>query len=137
MILAALLPLRRGMLRRVEQERGAAGIVAAVIVVPALLSLILVAVQIGLWYIANSAAQTAAEEGSRAMAGQHASQQDGCKAAQDFAERAGHNLFEVADISCTRTDQATVTVSGSALSLLAGVPVRVAQTASLPVERVS
>lgn len=134
---AALVTASRGVLRRLRDERGAAGPVTAAIVVPTMLFVIVAAVQIGLWYIARSAAMTAAEEGARVMAGQHATQADGCSAARDFATRAGRNLLTVSDIACTRGQQSTVTVTGQGLSMVPGVPITVSQSAILPVERVS
>ncbi|MDN5562567.1 MAG: pilus assembly protein [Luteococcus sp.] len=134
---AALVTASSGVTRRLRDDRGAAGPVTAAIVVPSLLFVIVAAVQIGLWYIARSAAMTAAEEGARVMAGQHATQSDGCSAARDFATRAGHNLFSVSDIGCTRGAQSTVTVTGRGISMVPGIPITVSQSATLPVERVS
>lgn len=134
---AALVTAFRGVVRRLRDERGAAGPVTAAIVVPSLLFVIVAAIQIGLWYIARSAAMTAAEEGARVMAGQHATQADGCSAARDFATRAGHNLFTVSDVGCNRGEQSTVTVTGRGISMVPGVPIAVSQSATLPVERVS
>lgn len=134
---AALLSLRRGVLRRAGEERGAAGPVTAAIVVPTIMMLIATGIQVGLWFVARSAAMTSAEEGARAMAAQQASQGDGCAAAQSFATRAGANLFTVDEVTCTRGDMSTVTVRGRGLSMIPGMPVEVLQSASLPVEQVS
>lgn len=134
---AAILRFGRGRLRSLEGDRGAAGPATAAIVVPTLMLTITSFIQVGLWFTARQTALTAAEEGARAMAGQHAEQVAGCTAARSFAERAGHNIFTIDGISCDRGQNATVVVTGHGLSMIPGVPFTVQQSAVLPIERVS
>lgn len=127
----------RGVVRFLRGERGASGPVTAAIVVPMILVTLMTVLQAGLWYVARTAAMTAAEEGARAMAGQNATRSDGCLQARSFADRAGHNLLVVDSISCTRGATADVVVVGHSMSMVPGMPFKVHQSASLPVEKVS
>lgn len=110
-----------------------------VILAPVMFLFLFMAVQAGLWFHARSLALGAAEDGARVAAGEHSSGGAGAAAAADFlASGGGDDVLRGAAISGSRTaDIATVTVSGSAPSLIPGWAPQISQSASFPVERIT
>lgn len=107
-----------------------------VIVVPALLLLILLSVQFGLFYHASAVARAAAEEGVRAARADGGSAAAGEVKATDFLAQVARTLIEDPDVSATRTmDEARVEVRGVAVAVVPGVRLHVRAEAASQVER--
>jgi len=124
-------------LRTRHGEAGSATLEVAILG-PALLVLIFVVVQAGLWFYARSLALAAATEGVTAGRAYHAAPDAGLARARAFiADHAGDSLL-AASVSDAGSDATTVRVqvSGQALSVLAGIGGwRVTQSAQAPRER--
>lgn len=108
------------------------------ILFPALLLLVTLLVQYGLWFHARSVALAAAQQGAAAAAAYQAPAGAGVDSATAFV--AAHGSHTLLDASATQTAQragtVVVEVSGRAVSLVPGMPGPVvAQSAAAPVER--
>lgn len=110
-----------------------------VILAPVMFLFLFMAVQAGLWFHARSLALGAAEDGARVAAGERASAGQGAAAAADFiASGGGEDVLRAAAVNGSRTAQvATVTVTGSAPSMVPGWAPQIVQSASFPVERIT
>lgn len=107
-----------------------------VLVVPALLLLVLLSVQFGLWYHASAVAKAAAEEGARAARAEGATAPDGEARARSFLAQAGPTIIERAQVTATRTAAtAGVEVRGVAVNVVPGFRLPVNAVAASPVER--
>jgi Flp pilus assembly protein TadG len=131
-------PARSSSRSRQGDERGSASI-QLVILLPALFAVLFVGMQAALYYHARTVAIAAAQEGARAAGAEHGHEADGVQAANHFIDEAGgHDVLPGASASATRTaTQATVTVSGFSLSVIPGWDVRITQSATVPVERLT
>jgi Flp pilus assembly protein TadG len=121
----------------VRGDRGSATLEITVLF-PVVLLLILGVVQGALYYHARDVALAAAADGLTAARSRAGSAQEGRRAAVAFLGRAGgKDVLPAAQVSAVRTvAEATVTVTGRAMSLLPGLPGwSISQTASGPVER--
>ncbi|CAM3422502.1 TadE family protein [Occultella aeris] len=107
----------------------------AVIVLPAVLLLIFVAIQAGLWFHAREVAMHAASAGSTAASAENATNTDGATAAQGFVDQVG----ALGDVSITidsAAETVTVTVSGQAPSIVPGMPLpTITQSSTAAIER--
>lgn len=123
---------------RERDERGSASI-QLVILLPALFAVLFIGMQAALFYHARTVAIAAAQEGARAAGAEHGHESDGVQAANDFiAEAGGHDVLTSTSLTADRTaTQATVTVSGYSLSVIPGWHVRITQSATVPVERLT
>ncbi len=120
--------------RRGRSERGSAT-TELVIAAPALLFLILVVVQFGLWYHASHVAQAAAQEGVRAVRVDTGSASTGSERATAFvAEAAPTLLVDVAITSTRNASTARVEVRATVRSIVPGIELPVRATAESPVE---
>jgi Flp pilus assembly protein TadG len=119
-------------------DRGSASL-ELVIVFPAVLLIFFGAVQAGLIHQAQAVALAAAEEGARVASTETGSSGAGQAAAASFASRAGGSWLQNRAVSGSRSDErATVTVTGTALSVVPGFDgFAVDQSASMPVERIT
>lgn len=119
-------------------ERGSAS-VELVVLLPALFAILFLGIQAALYYHARSVAIAAAQTGARAAAAEHGRDIDGTRAAADFVTQAGgSNVLPDATETSTRTPiVATVTVTGTSLSIIPGWTPHIAQTATAPVERLT
>lgn len=118
-------------------DRGSASLEIAILG-PAMLLLIFVVVQAGLWFFARSLALAAAQEGVDAARGYRASSSAGVARAQSFLQRAAGDSLQGATISDSGTTPTMVRIEvrGRSLSVLPGVPgLSVTQSAQGPVER--
>jgi Flp pilus assembly protein TadG len=106
-----------------------------VIVFPCVLILIWGALQTGLWFHARDVCLAAAEEGARTGAVLDGSSGAAVAAANAFLAQAARGLVESTSVSASRGREVVVTVTGKGLSIVPGWPVRIRQTARLPVER--
>lgn len=123
---------------RGRSEHGSAS-VELVILLPVLFTVMFLGMQGALFYHARSVALAAASEGARAAAVEHGRASDGIDAATAFlADAGGGRVIGDASVagrlSATR---ATITVSGTSLSVVPGWTLRVEQSASLPRELLS
>lgn len=124
--------------RRTRDERGSVAI-QMVFVLPALFAVMFLGVQASLYYHARSVALAAAEEGAREAAGQTGSQDSGVAVASTFLQDAGGaDVMTNTNVTGTRSAvTATVTVTGTTLSVIPGWKGTVSQRASMPVERIT
>lgn len=121
---------------RTVGERGSATL-EITILFPALLLMICAIVQAGLWFYARNVALAGAQEGVRAVAAAAGSSGQGQEAAMSFINRAGGDWLTGVTVTASRGTVATVTVAGTALSLVPGMNLDVRQSATLPVERIT
>ena len=107
-----------------------------VIAAPALMLLILMAVQFGLWYHASNVARSAAREGVRAARMEGATAMDGEVEARDFLAQIGGAIEGEPEVSASRDlDTARVEVSGTAVSIVPGIRLPVRAVSESAVER--
>lgn len=118
--------------RRRDGDRGAASLVAA-IVTPAVLVLLMLSVQAGIFWHAHQRADAAATRAAAAAARQGGTTTDGHNAAN--ALLAGAPLDNATVTVTLDTNQAQATVTGTAPALVPGVVWQVQATAEAPVER--
>lgn len=119
-------------------ERGSVSI-ELVILLPALFALMFLGMQAALFYHARTTAIAAAQEGARAAGSEHGRLSDGTAAATAFIDEAGGDgVLQNTSTTVSRTATiATVTVTGFSLSVIPGWHVRITQTATVPVERLT
>lgn len=124
--------------RRRDAERGSVSI-EMVLLMSALFALLFLGLDAGLYYHARSVAIAAAQEGAREAGSQHGSQASGVAAAQRFLSQAGGpGVIIDTRVSGSRSaTTANVTVHGVSMSVLPGVHVRIDQSATVPVERLT
>ena len=124
--------------RRTRSERGSVAI-QMVFLLPALFAVMFLGVQASLYYHARSVALAAAEEGAREAAGQTGSQDSGVAVAKTFLQDAGGaDVMTGTNVTGTRSAiTATVTVTGTTLSVIPGWKGTVSERASMPVERIT
>lgn len=123
---------------RRRDERGSVSI-ELVILLPALFAVLFLGMQAALVYHARTVAIAAAQEGARAAGAEHGRESDGVGAANDFlAEAGGDDVLTGTSASADRSaTTATVTVTGFSLSVIPGWKIRITQSATVPVERLT
>lgn len=124
--------------RRRNAERGSVSI-EMVLLMSALFTLLFLGLDAGLYYHARSVAIAAAQEGAREAGSEYGSQASGVVAAQQFLIQAG-GPGVIVDTHVDGSRSATtahVTVRGVSMSVLPGVHLRVDQSATVPVERLT
>ena len=121
---------------RKRAERGATSIVETVLVAPALLFALMLIVQFGLLFHAQNVAEAAAQEGAA-----EARRFDGTPAAAEettrtFLAELGPRMLTGRTVTAERTaETASVTVTGTVISLVPGLDLKVTESATGPVER--
>lgn len=119
-----------------RNERGVSTVAEMVVVAPTLLFALMLIVQFGLMFHARNVAEQAAQEGAaraRQFDGTETSATTGTLA---FLSAIGPNTLQGRDVQVNRTAQwATVRVTGTVISVVPGLHLHVAETASGPVER--
>ncbi|MFE2736192.1 TadE family protein [Streptomyces sp. NPDC059349] len=122
--------------RRFQDDQGDTSIQMA-IVFPFVLLLTVAVVQASMWYYARQIALTAAREGLSAARSYQASPADGAARAREVLDRtAGDSLMSSSVSTAGGGQRITVEVSGTAQSMLPGVPgLHITQSASGTVER--
>ncbi|PKV82714.1 TadE/TadG family type IV pilus assembly protein [Streptomyces sp. TLI_146] len=122
--------------RRWRDDRGDASIQMAIIFPFVLLATVAV-IQASLWFYARQIALTAAREGLTAARTYQSNPADGAARARNVLGRsAGDSLRAYSVVASSDGQRVRVRVSGTALSILPGVPgLRVTQSASGPLER--
>lgn len=128
-------PTRTRPHHRRRDEHGSTSI-QMVLLMPALFAVMFLGMQAALHYHARTLAIAAAQEGARAAGAQGGTKADGITTATTYlAATAGDSLTATA-VSGNRTaTTATITVHGTALSVLPGWTPTITQSASVPVER--
>lgn len=131
-------PARSSSRSRRRDERGSVSI-ELVILLPALFAVMFLGMQAALFYHARTVAIAAAQEGARAAGAEHGREADGVEAANDFiAEAGGDDVLSGSSAGASRSGTTvTVTVSGFSLSVIPGWKVRITQSATVPVERLT
>ncbi|MFD9685226.1 TadE family protein [Kitasatospora sp. NPDC059146] len=116
-------------------DRGAVSLELAILF-PAVMTVIFVIIQAGLWYHARGVALSAAQRGVERARIQGATLGQGTAAAQDFLDRAGTS---VSGRSVSGSDGQTVRidVTGTVATWIPGLSLPVHQHASAPRERVT
>lgn len=122
----------------VRRERGSSSI-QMVMLMPALFSIMFLGMQGALYYHARTVAIAAAQEGARAAGSQNGTAAEGVSAASSFVSDAGgKDVLPGAHMTGGRSaTTATVTVTGTSLSVIPGWSPAVSQSASVPVERIT
>jgi Flp pilus assembly protein TadG len=123
------------MARSPNCERGSAT-TEAVLVTPVLLFLVMLVIQFGLWYHAQHVVQAAAQEGVRTARVEGSTADAGRSRAVDFLASVGTTIIVGPVVTATRdADSAVVKVRGQAVTVVPGLKLAVAATATSPVER--
>ena len=118
------------------RERGAASLAEVVLVAPALLIALMLIVQFGLYFHARNIAEQAAQEGSAAARQFDGTEKSGHTQATQFLSAVGTKTLQDRAVTVDRSLQsATVTVTGTVISLVPGLKLHVKETATGPVER--
>lgn len=118
-------------------ERGNATVQIAMLF-PVLLLILLSCLQAGVYWYCQSAALSAAQEGVRITAANDGTVGEGTAQASSFLRRISGSLVESAQVTGTRTNtESRVTVRGTVLTLIPGIPFTINATATLPSEEYS
>ena len=124
---------------RLRGERGSASLQLAALL-PVLFGVMFLGLQAALIYHARTVAVAAAAQGARAAAVEGGTPGDGAAAAADFvAQAGGQDVLENPAVTAGRSGAATVTVTvtGTALTVLPGWHPQIRQSATLPAERIT
>lgn len=105
------------------------------IIAPVIMLILCAGLQLGMWYLAQEAALTAARKAATVGAAYQASPADGTARARSWL--AGVHLIKDTVVSSggSTPDRVRVTVTGSSLSLVPGWTPQVTKSAEVPVER--
>lgn len=107
-----------------------------VIVFPVIMLVILVIVQVSLYYLAHNLALVAARQGADVARQYNSTDGAGSAAALTLIDQDGSGMLATGQAAVTRTGATvTVTVTGRAWSLLPGLPTAVSETVQEPIER--
>jgi Flp pilus assembly protein TadG len=121
---------------RRRDERGASSVAEVVLIAPALLFALMLIVQFGLLFHARNVAEQAAQEGAASARQFDGSETEARAQAESFLSTLGPSTLRERNVSVQRTQQtATVEVTGTVISLVPGLHLKVAERASGPVER--
>ncbi len=127
----------RRMARR-RDDRGSSAAIEGIILFPLVLLLVMTIIQAAVYFHAQNTAQNAANGGVVAGAGTDGTRAAAEAAVQDRLDRAGgSSLLTGTTVIATRTaDEVTVTVQGTSLTFVPGLPpLTVTSTVTAPVER--
>ena len=110
-----------------------------VILLPVVFLVMFLGVQAALYYHARTVAIAAAQLGARAAGAESGTASMGIAAASSFvAASGGADVLESASVSGSRSaTAATVTVTGTSLSVIPGWSPTIRQSATVPVERLT
>jgi hypothetical protein len=119
-----------------EVERGAASVAQVVLIAPALLFTLMLIVQFALMFHARNVAEQAAQEGAAAARRFDGTSDAARRTTLDYLSALDTTTLQDRGVAVNRTTEtATVTVSGIVISLVPGIHLRVAESATGPVER--
>jgi len=120
----------------VRDERGVSSLAEAVLIWPALLFAVMSIFQFGLMFYARNVAEQAAQQGAEAARAFNATSADGTAATNQFLDSVVSKTLQNRQVTATRTnDTASVTVTGTVISLVPGVHLKVSEHAEGLVER--
>lgn len=120
-----------------HRERGSASI-ELVVLVPLAFLVLFGVVQGAIFFHGQNLASAAAREGARVAAAENGSNTAARQAALGFVHQAGDGMLTaVTTTTIPRDGNVMVTVTANVASLVPGMPIRVNQTAGLPLERVT
>lgn len=121
---------------RVRGERGAASLAQTVLVAPTLLAVLMLIVQVGLVLHARNVAEQAAQAGAAAGRAYDGSESDARASTLAYLGSLGDRTLAHRGVVVERTtDTASVTVTGTVLSVVPWLDLQVSESASGPVER--
>lgn len=121
---------------RLRSDDRGSSTVEFVICAAVMVLLLLMVVQIGVWYHTRAVAQTAARHGLDHVRTVDGSTEAGIGAANEFLAQSGNGLDDP-NVSASRTfETSTVSVSGNVVTILPGVRLTVNVTVDAPTERV-
>src|SRR5579884_4020504 len=124
------------MRQRLHDESGE--VTEVVLVTPALLFLVMLVLQFGLWYHAAHVAQAAAQEGVRTARLDGGTAEDGRQRAEQLLERAGPTIVGDPVVDASRdVDTAVVEVQGRSVAVIPGMRLPIRARAQSPVEHLS
>lgn len=128
----------RGRLRRIAasvKSDAGMGTLEFTILAPIVMLVLCTGLQLGMWYLAQEAAVTAARKAATAGAAYKATPADGTARARAWLSHV--HVLQDAGVSTSGTtaDRVRVTVTGSSLSLVPGWRPQVTKSAEVPVER--
>lgn len=122
-------------MRRPGRQQGSITVELAVLM-PVLLATLFGGIQAGVVFHARHIAIAAAQEGAREAAAYQANLPDGISTATTVAaDWSGNTLTGINVTGRRNTTRVSITVQGTAVSLLPGTSWPIEQTATLPVER--
>ena len=119
-------------------RRGESGAATAemVLVTPAMLLLLMLIVQVGLWFHASHVATAAAQEGARAARLENGTEAAGQQEAEAFLDALGREIIVDRGVTASRSaDTARVEVKGYAVSVVPGLRLPIDASSEGPVER--
>jgi len=122
--------------RRTSADHGAITL-SYVIILPVFLAAAMVIVQASLWFLARSAALAAARHGADVARTANPPPGPGAESAVAFArsQAAGLLMGPAASVRVGPGNTVQVTVTGHAPSLVPGLPIRVSEVVTAPIER--
>jgi Flp pilus assembly protein TadG len=120
---------------RLRGDQGAAT-AELVLATPALLFLMMLLVQFGLWYHASNVASAAAQEGARAARLEDGTEADGEAAARELLNQVGGRMLTDLSVRPDRNaDTARVEVTGNVVRVIPFMTLKVSEVSEGPVER--
>ena len=120
---------------RLQDDRGAAT-AEIVLVTPVMLALLMLVVQVGLWFHASHVATAAAQEGARVARSIDGTQADGEAKANAFLDALASEILVEREVVGTRDDEvARVEVRGYSPMVVPGLRFPVTAASEGPVER--
>lgn len=129
------MPARANRPRLPSSERGSSAI-ELVLLTPVLMVCVLLVVQFALWQHARHVLLAAAQEGARVARAQGGTAEDGRARAYDYIRQLGPNLVSSPVIDVDRgPDTVSVRITGRAVNIVPGLPLRVTATSTGAVER--
>ena len=121
---------------RVRSERGALSVAEMVLVAPALLFALMLIVQFGLMFHARNVAENAAQEGAAAARSFDGTEAVAKDTTNQYLQALGTQTLKDRSVTVDRSPEtATVTVTGTVISVVPGLHLHVEESASGPVER--
>ncbi|MFJ9855315.1 TadE family protein [Streptomyces sp. NPDC101150] len=105
------------------------------IIAPVIMLILCAGLQLGMWYLAQEAALTAARKAATAGAAYQAKPSDGTARARTWLAEVHLIKDTVVSSAGSTPDRVRVTVTGSSLSLVPGWTPQVTKSAEVPVER--
>ena len=120
----------------VRSERGAASLAQTVLVAPTLLAVLMLIVQVGLLLHARNVAEQAAQQGAAAGRAYDGSESSAKGSTLAYLASLGDRTLQGRSVTVKRTPEtASVTVSGTVISVVPWLDLHVSESASGPVER--